>query len=217
MVMLTIWPAHVGRQINQFTSLFNSPCVKMNKKWSPAAGKQWWVSQWWCQKTVIEVKAQQSQILWSERQSRGEGAFECESVRRERLRGKEKREKVSKRNQQLLLRPTGRRSRARWCKQEVEKRAWSHGRARYCDHTHVRHLHADKCKTLLQDSPTFPCRVGMQPRLKACSRWDASFKGFNSNADQIKTCIIMIKTPYCEAATLSLAASQGRQSAGVEH
>lgn len=38
---------------------------------------------------MIEVKAQQSQILCSERQRRGEGAFECESARRERARGRE--------------------------------------------------------------------------------------------------------------------------------
>lgn len=92
MTTLTVWPVHMGKHINQFISLVSSLCVKMNKKCSPTAGKHWWVSQWWCQKTVIEVKAQQSQILCSERQRRGEGAFECESARSERLRGKEKRE-----------------------------------------------------------------------------------------------------------------------------
>lgn len=88
--MLTIWTALTCKQINQFISLglpFSSClCVKMNKIWSPAAGKHGQVSQWWCQKTVIEVKAQQSQILCSERQRRGEGAFECESTWRERVR-----------------------------------------------------------------------------------------------------------------------------------
>lgn len=212
MVMLTIWPVHVGRQINQFRSLFSRWIKNGALQQENIDGchdgdvrRQWLKSKpsshkFFEARGKAEVKGHLSVKVY------GESGWEGR-----------KREKVSKRNQHLLLRPTGRRSRARWCKQEVEKRAWSHGRARYCHHTHVRHLHADKCKTLLQDSPTFPCRVGMQPRLKACSRWDISFKGFNSNADQIKICIIMIKTPYCEAATLSLAASQGRQSAGVEH
>lgn len=37
---------------------------------------------------MIEVKAQQSQILCSERQRRGEGPFECESALRERAGGR---------------------------------------------------------------------------------------------------------------------------------
>lgn len=75
-----------------------------------------------------------------------------------------KREKVIRRNQHLPLRPLGCKSRARWCKQEVEKCAWSQGRPRYCDYTHVHHLHADESKSCFRTHQHFhrhAHRVGM--------------------------------------------------------
>lgn len=118
---ITTWAA----QINQFSiSLSSSMCAKDEwKKMLPCSGRTFTgVTMVMSEDSDWSQSPAVTNSLQREAKERWRGIWVWNGIE------KQLRSEGGRSYQHLPWRPIGRRSRARWCKQEVEKRAWTQGR-----------------------------------------------------------------------------------------